>query len=62
VQHHFVANVGDDTVRLSREHLEHAWLPFEEAVARLRYENNRLAFEEGRRQLDRWQKQGLTNA
>lgn len=43
----FVASVpADETVELSEEHTEHAWVPVEEALKRLHWPEQRKAVEE----------------
>jgi dATP pyrophosphohydrolase len=47
----FGVNVIEDDVRLSREHVDYAWLPYSEAYAILRWDSNKIALWELDRRL-----------
>ena len=51
-EHAFAAEVPEKALSLSREHTECAWLPYEEAKNRLRYDSNRTALWELRERID----------
>ena len=50
-EHTFGVAVAEGELRLSREHSEYAWLPYEAAAARLRYDSNKNALWELDRRL-----------
>jgi dATP pyrophosphohydrolase len=52
-QHTFGVNIGDHTIVLSEEHTEFEWCSYEQAVAKLTYESNRLALWELNHRLTR---------
>lgn len=49
----FAVRVDPDSVRLSDEHVEHRWVPFEDARGLLRWDSNRTALWELHRRLAR---------
>lgn len=43
--HYFIGRVGEETIRLSREHKRYLWLPYHEAYAKITYNTAKSVLE-----------------
>jgi bis(5'-nucleosidyl)-tetraphosphatase len=50
----FLGRTGTDAIRLSKEHVEFAWLPYEKARAQVTYDNARAVLEKAEAALKEW--------